>query len=188
MLKQFSVPQKIFGTTTLLLGLCYTGFLIYVQPAFAVDPIWLWYNAQVWDIYEVSGNTWRNQTRHRVRYDNTANNVNKTVGIRTRAEWVHRYGPYTLRFENPQADQDNHDETCLAGAVGTILLNKHIDKHISNNGTWQAKAYTNLLSINDWLDGHGWNVAAGADTDQRSRAAFPPDHPVTSDNTVNGDQ
>ena len=184
MLKQFSVPQKIFGTTTLLLGMCYTGFLIYVQPAFAVDPIWLWYNAQVWDISEVSTHTWRNQTRHRVRYDNTANAVNRTVKIRAKATWVHKHGPHTFIFDNDTWDTD---ETCLAGSVGTIFINKQVDKHIDPAGTWKAQAYTNLVNINQWLDGEDWDEAAGADTEQISRADFPPIHPVTSADTVNED-
>ena len=187
MLKQFSLPQKIFGTTTLLLGMCYAGFLIYVQPAFAaVDPIWLWYNAQVWNIHQVSGNTWRNNTYHHVRYDNTANTDDMEVEIRGKAEWVHEYGPNKRRFSNE--DAWDTDEICLAGAVGTISISKHLDQDIDPNGTWRALAYTNLVNINQWLDGDDWDDAAGVHTEQVSLEDFPPSHPRISNRVENLDQ
>ena len=185
MLKQFSLPQKIFGTTTLLFGMCYAGFLIYVQPAFAADPIWLWYNAQVWNIHRVSGDTWRNNTRHRVRYDNTANADDMEVEIRAKAVWVRKHGPHTLIFDND--NWDTH-ETCLAGAAGTIFINKHVDQHITLEGTWKAQAYTNLVDIDDWHDGGRWKKAVGIDTEQISREDFPPIHPVISNTVENLDQ
>ena len=35
MLKQFSVPKKVFGIITLLSSICYVGVMVYVEQAFA---------------------------------------------------------------------------------------------------------------------------------------------------------
>lgn len=182
MFKQFSVHQKIFGTTTLLLGMCYVGFLIYVQPAFAVKPIWLWYDAEVWNIRAV-GHKWRNHTQHRVRYDHTASNVDEDVGIRTIAKWV-KNDNQTWE-SNPQDTQ----ETCLAGTVGTILITRQLDQDITGPpDEWKAQAYTNLLSKGEWLDGQDDVGATFAQTEEVTLEFFPPTHPVLSPRVENRDQ
>jgi hypothetical protein len=182
MLKQFSLPQKIFGTTTLLLGMCYVGFLIYVQPAFAAKPIWLWYDAQVWNIHNVSGDTWRNHTYHHVRYDNTANNSNRDVEIRAIAKWV--------KNDNQSwASDDDTWETCLAGAIGTIFISRQLDQHITGlPDMWKAQAYTNLVSKNAWHDGQRYVGATFTQTEERTRPNFPPSHPRISARVENLDQ
>lgn len=88
MFKQFSLPQKIFGTTTLLLGICYVGVLVYVQGAFAADnPDWVQYNATVVNIMKVDDNAKEYQlnTDHGVYYDNTDRDRSDSIQLKGRA-------------------------------------------------------------------------------------------------------
>ena len=150
MLKQFSLPQKIFGTTTLLLGVCYVGVLVYVQQAQAVGdlPDWIQYNATVVNIQKLDESDeddteYRLNTSHSVRYDNTANDEAKTVHIKGKARWFKDGAlqqPWT-EYLTPH--------TAEAGSSGWLTTTRTCDRRITTGDPWLGQAYTNLLN-HEW--------------------------------------
>lgn len=146
MLKQFSVPQKIFGTITLLLGICYVGVLVYVQGAFAADnPDWVQYNATVVNIMKVDDNTKEYQlnTDHGVYYDNTDRDRSDSIRLKGRARW-------TKNGVTKNQDERTTRETIAAGSEGWYATTRSKNQRITGGeDLWLGQAYTNLL-VNDW--------------------------------------
>lgn len=150
MFKQFSVPQKIFGTTTLLLGVCYVGVLVYVQQAQAVGalPDWIQYNATVINIQKLDeldedDMEYRLNTSHSVRYDNTANGSAQTVSIKGKARWFKNDA-----LQKPWTDHTT-DHTAEAGSSGWLTTTRACDRRITEDHRWRGQAYTNLIN-NQW--------------------------------------
>ena len=91
MLKQFSVPGKIFCTTTVLFILCYVGVFFHIHRAHAV-PDWVSYVAKVSNI-QLNPDTGKHTvyTEHRLQYDNDTSSTAQKK-IRGKAIW-HRKNP-----------------------------------------------------------------------------------------------
>ena len=150
MLKQFSLPQKIFGTTTLLLGMCYVGVLVYVQGAFAaVEPDWVQYNATVINIqkldeFDEEDTEYRLNTEHGVYYDNTDNDRGARIHIKGRARWI-------KNGQTQSQDERITYKDIAAGSEGWYATTRSKDQRITDDSDdeWQGQAYTNLL-IGEW--------------------------------------
>ena len=175
MLKQLSVTQKIFGTTTLLLGMCYVGVLVYVQGAFAAgNPDWVQYNATVVNIMKVNPDSqadkeYKLNTKHGVYYDNTDNASSARIRIKGVARW----------FKNGHSLIDPDDritaKTIAGGSEGWYGTTRSKNQHITG-GTdqWIGQAYTNLLN-NDWeTNAQG---ASGVNTEHFNHDNYEPDPP-----------
>ena len=147
MFKQFSLPQKIFGTTTLLLGMCYVGALVYIQGAFAaVKPDWVQYNATVVNIVKVNDNKkeYKLNTEHGVYYDNTDNDRGARIHIKGRARWE-------KNGQTQSQDERVTHKDIAAGSEGWYATTRSKNQRITDDpdDEWVGQAYTNLL-IGDW--------------------------------------
>ena len=89
MLKQLSVPKKIFGAITLLSAICYVGTMVYVHRAFAdtEHEHWVRYHAMVHNITK-SNDTFTVTTIHKLRYHNHHNHtVSDGKALRAGSQW-----------------------------------------------------------------------------------------------------
>lgn len=148
MLKQLAAPRQIFGIMTLLLGVCYVGFIGYVHDtaAHSDDEIhWVWYNAMVTHIERHSVRTFTVYTRHHVRYHNHHSHA-VSVDIKHQSIWkdvtaepdVHYVTEATIPITaNPG----------VAYGTGTSWGSK--TKVLDLDKEYQGGAYTNLISA-DW--------------------------------------
>ena len=174
MFKQFSVPQKIFGTTTLLLGVCYVGVLVYVQGAFAaVKPDWVQYNATVVNIMKVDPDDegdkeYQLNTEHGVYYDNTDNASSARIHIKGRARWV-------KNGQTQSQDERITYKDIAAGSEGWYATTRSKNKRITGDpDEWIGQAYTNLL-IGDWAS--AFPGASAINTEHFNHDNYDPDHP-----------
>ena len=172
MLKQFSLPQKIFGTTTLLLGMCYVGVLVYVQGAFAADnPDWVQYNATVVNIMKVNDNKKEYQlnTDHGVYYDNTDRDVSDSIRIKGRARW-------TKNGVTKNQDERTTREPIAAGSEGWYATTRSKNQRITDDpdDEWMGQAYTNLL-VGDWAS--AFPGASAINTEHFNHGNYKANHP-----------
>ena len=150
MLKQLSVPKKIFGAITLLSAICYVGTMVYVHDTSAdrgKDIYWVYYKARVNNITrheESPHDTLIVNTVHTVRYHNLHNHPR---------DFLFRHSPQWQRVtgNGPVVhDEDNTPETTVEGpAYGTHVTYRSMEQHLTSGIEYKAGAYTNLF-YNDW--------------------------------------
>lgn len=171
MLKQFSVPKKVFGAITLLSAICYAGTMVYIHdiPAHQGDEThWVYYKARVNNITR-SGDTFTVNTVHTVRYHN---HHSHTVGF------LFRHAPQWHNVtDNTPVENDEEDtrETMIqgsaAGVYGTHVTYRNMDKLLTPGKTYRAGAYTNLF-YDDWDNATGGLTQAEVFTDGFTTASF----------------
>ena len=168
MLKQFSVPKKVFGVITLLSAICYVETMVYIHDTSAdwgKETHWVYYKARVNNITR-SGNTFTVNTVHTVRYHNLHDHPWDFL-FRHSPQW-HRVtgnGPVTNA-------EDDTDETTVQGtAYGTHVTYRSMDKLLTPGIEYRAGAYTNLF-YNDWDNDRVNLVQAERFTDKFTIASF----------------
>lgn len=168
MLKQFSVPKKIFSAITLLSAICYVGTMVYVHDTVAdrdKETHWVYYKAKVQNITR-SGNTFTVNTIHTVRYHNHHDHQVDFL-FRHSPQWVNETinGP----VEN---DEEDTRETMVAGpAYGTHVTYRNMAWHATPGNIYKAGAYTNLF-YDDWDNATGELTQAEVFTDGFTTASF----------------
>ena len=147
MLKHLSLSQKIFGTMTLLLGVCYVGFIGYVHDtaAHSDDEIhWVWYNAVVTHIARHSHDTFTVYTEHNVRYHNHHSHAVSGLDIKHKSIW-----------KNETDNLQNETEATIpftanpGVAYGTGTSWGSRTENLDPTKEYRGGAYTNLTSA-DW--------------------------------------
>ena len=189
MLKQLSVPKKIFGAITLLSAICYVGTMVYVHDTSAEanrSADWIYYKARVNNITR-SGNTFTVNTVHTARYHNHHEHQ-KRFKFRHSPQW------HNMTDNTPvESAEENPIEwmiaaTSPAGVYGTQVTYRSMDKLLTPGKTYRAGAYTNLFAI-DWNNASVNLPQAEVFTDGFTIASFivnsVPTVPVQDTNTSN---
>lgn len=147
MLKHLSLSQKIFGIVTLLLGVCYVGFIGYVHDtaAHSGDEIhWVWYNAVVTHIEKHSARTFTVYTRHQVRYHNHHSHAVGGLDIKHKSIWKN----VTDNLESTtEATIPITANPGVAYGTGTSWGSR--TQNLDPAKKYQGGAYTNLINV-DW--------------------------------------
>ncbi len=169
MLKQFSVPKKVFGTITLLLAICYVGVMVYIHDTSAdwgKETHWVYYKARVNNITR-SGNTFTVNTVHTVRYDNHHENHGVDFSFRHSPQWVNETIDGAVENE-----EENTPETMVDGeAYGTHVTYRSESWEATAGNIYKAGAYTNLF-YDDWDNATGELTQAEVFTDGFTTASF----------------
>ena len=151
MLKQVSVPGKIFCTTIVLFVLCYVGVFFHIHRAHAV-PDWVSYVAKVSNI-QLNPDTGKHTvyTEHRLQYDNDTSSTAQKQ-LRGRAIW-HRKNPgdadhIVRRTYETTSGQDSTFNMKSNGVYWFATTRAYALKLLKDK-EYRGAAYTNVIS-GDW--------------------------------------
>ena len=150
MLKQLAAPRQIFGIMSLLLGVCYVGFIGYVHDtaAHSDDEIhWVWYNAMVTHIERHSERTFTVYTRHHVRYHNHHSHAVTNLRIKQHSIWRHVIDDKKNKEFATIATMPFTANPGVAYGTGTSWGSR--TQNLDPDEKYQGGAYTNLISA-DW--------------------------------------
>ena len=173
MLKQFSVPGKVFCTTTVLFVLCYVGVFFHIHRAHAV-PDWVSYVAKVSNI-QLNPETGKHTvyTEHRLQYDNDTGNKTKKQ-LRGRAIW-HRKNlddpDHRIRRTWQTTSGEDSTFNMKTNGIYWFATTRAYALRLVRDKEYRGAAYTNVIS-GDWPSpGVG---AAQAETEWFEKRRFAP--------------
>ena len=153
MLKQLSVPGKIFFTTTVLFILCYVGVFFHIHRAHAV-PDWVSYVAKVSNIQLNSGTGKHTvYTEHRLQYDNDTSSTAQKK-LRGRAIWQRQRLddlPGTVRQTWQTLSGQDSTFNMKPNGIYWFATTRSYALELQENQKYRGKAYTNIH--NEWQRG-----------------------------------
>ena len=173
MLKQFSVPGKIFCTTTALFILCYVGVFFHIHRAHAI-PDWISYVAKVSNI-QLNPDTGKHTvyTEHRLQYDNDTNSTAQK-SLRGRAIWHRKnLGDANHIIRQTWQTTSGQDSTfdMKPNGIYWFATTRAYTLRLINGKHYRSAAYTNVIEGNWPSPGVG---GAQAETEWFEKPEFAP--------------